>query len=142
MQILVVQNDWKCLILGTDTENMYPIFELGDPHVRVHPSFHLYLLSYYCPMNPSYTNMLNHYLYLAVKDRKSANPFVGHVLSDEWNPNYYEKETSFAVQPKEKDVKTNEQLLKREHSSSLLWEKELKSQRIMPKPFKMRSVFK
>ena len=43
-------------------------------------------------------------MYLAVEDRKSANPFIGHVLSDEWNPYYYVKESGSAV-PKEKDVK-------------------------------------
>ena len=55
-------------------------------------------------MNSSFTNFLNNYLHLAVEDRKSANSFVGHVLSDEWNPYYYEKESGSAVQPKEKDV--------------------------------------
>ena len=43
-------------------------------------------------------------MYVAVEDRKSANPFVGHVLSDEWNPYYYVMESSSTVQPKEKDV--------------------------------------
>ena len=42
-------------------------------------------------------------MYLAVKDSKSANPFEGHVLSDEWHPYHYEKELGFAIQPKEKD---------------------------------------
>ena len=70
MQIIVLKNDSKGLILETDTEKLYSILELGDPPRRVHPSCHLYLLSYYGPVNPSYTNMLNHYMYLAVQDRK------------------------------------------------------------------------
>ena len=37
--------------------------------------------SFDCPMNSFYTNMFNHYMYLEFKDRTSANPFVGHVLS-------------------------------------------------------------
>ena len=105
MQFIVPKNDSKGMILGTDTENLYSIFELGDPPTRVYPSCHLYLLSYYCPMNLSYTNMFNHYMYLAVEDRKSANPFVSHVLNDEWNPYYHEMESGSAVWPKEKDVK-------------------------------------
>ena len=95
---------FKGLILVTNTENMYFIFELGDPPARAHPSCHSYLLSNYCPMNLSYTNMFHHYMYLEVEDRKNANPFVGHVLSAECNPYYYVKEPSSAVQPKEKDV--------------------------------------
>ena len=55
-------------------------------------------------MNPSYKNQFNHYMYLAVEDRKSANPYVGHVMSADWDPYFYEKESSSAVQPKEKDV--------------------------------------
>ena len=43
-------------------------------------------------------------MYLAVEDTKSANPFVGHVLSDELNLYHYVKEWGSAVQPKEKDV--------------------------------------
>ena len=41
---------------------------------------------------------------MVVEDRKSANSFVDHVLSDNLNPYYYEKGSSSAVQPKEKDV--------------------------------------
>ena len=41
---------------------------------------------------------------LAVEDRKSANPFVGHELSDEWNPYHYVKESGSVNEPK-KDVK-------------------------------------
>ena len=81
MQIIVLINDSKSLIIKTDTENMYPFFELEDHPIKMHPSCHLYLLSYNCPMNPSYTNMLTHYMFLAVKDRKRANPFVGYMLS-------------------------------------------------------------
>ena len=43
-------------------------------------------------------------MYLAVDDTKSVNPFVGHVLSDEWNPYHYEKESGSLNQPKEKDL--------------------------------------
>ena len=60
-------------------------------------------------------------MYLAVEDRKSANPFIGHVLSDEWNPYHYVKESGSAVLPKEKDVEKVGTLLKRVHSSSPLW---------------------
>ena len=44
-------------------------------------------------------------MYLAVEDRKSVNLLVGYVMSAEWDPYYYEKESGFVVQPKEKDVK-------------------------------------
>ena len=47
--------------------------------------------------------MFECYMYLAVENRESANQFLGHVLSDEWNPHYYENNSGFAVQPKEKD---------------------------------------
>ena len=43
-------------------------------------------------------------MYLVVEERKSANPFVGHVLSNEWNTYHYVKEKNSANQPKEKDV--------------------------------------
>ena len=104
MQIIILKNDSKDLILGNNNEKLYSIFEWGDPPTRVHPSCHLYLLSYYCSLNASYTNMFNNYMHLAVEDRKSANPFVGYVLNDEWNPYYYEKESGPAVQPPKKDV--------------------------------------
>ena len=42
-------------------------------------------------------------MYLAVKDRKSANLFVAHVLSDEWNTYHYIMESGFANEPKEKN---------------------------------------
>ena len=42
-------------------------------------------------------------MYFAVENRESANQFLCHVLSDEWNPHYYENNSGFAVQPKEKD---------------------------------------
>ena len=41
---------------------------------------------------------------LAVQDRKSTNPYVGYVMSVQWDPYFYEKESIPAVQPKEKDV--------------------------------------
>ena len=104
MQIIVIRNDSKGLILGTVTDKLYSFLEFGDPPARVHPSCHVLLLSYYCPTNPSYTNMFNNHMYLAIEDRKSANPFVGHVLSDEQNPYHYVKESGSVVQPKEKDV--------------------------------------
>ena len=44
MQITVLKNDSKDLILGMDTEKLYSIFEFRDPWTRVHPSCHLYLL--------------------------------------------------------------------------------------------------
>ena len=43
-------------------------------------------------------------MYLALKGRKSANPFVGPVLSNEWNPYHFVKESGSANNPKEKDV--------------------------------------
>ena len=48
--------------------------------------------------------MFNDYMYLAVEERKSANPFVGHVPSDEWNPYHCVKESGSDNQPKKKDV--------------------------------------
>ena len=55
-------------------------------------------------MNPSYTNIFNHCTYSAVEGRKSANPFVGHVISDECNPNHYIQKAGSVNQSKEKDV--------------------------------------
>ena len=55
-------------------------------------------------MNPSYQNTFNYYIFLVVEDRKSANPSVGHVMIAEWDSFYCEKESSSAVQHKEKDV--------------------------------------
>ena len=43
-------------------------------------------------------------MYLAGEGRKSVNPFVGHVLSDECNPCYYVRESDSDNQPKEKDM--------------------------------------
>ena len=102
MQIIVLKNNSKELILRTDNDKLYSFLGFGDLPARVHPPCHLYLLYCYCPMNASYTNMFNNYMYLAVEDRKSANLFVGHVLSDEWNPYHYVKKS--ANKSKEKDV--------------------------------------
>ena len=140
MQIIVLKSDAKGLILGTNTDSLYSYLGFGGTPARVHLSCHLYLLSYYCPINPSYTNMFNHYMYLALEDRKSANTFSGHYLSDEWNPYHYVKESGSAVQPKEMDADTT--VLKRVHSSSPLWKKLLKSPRMMIKPSKMKRMFK
>ena len=43
-------------------------------------------------------------MYLAVKGSKSANQFIGHVLSDEWDPYSFVKESGITNQPKEKEV--------------------------------------
>ena len=43
-------------------------------------------------------------MYLAVEDQKSANPYVCHVMSADWDPYFYEKESRSAGQPKEKDM--------------------------------------
>ena len=43
-------------------------------------------------------------MYLAVEDRKSANPYAGHVMSAEWYPYFYEKESISAVLNKEEDA--------------------------------------
>ena len=59
MQIIILKNDPKDLILGTDTDKLYSFLLFGDPPTRVHPPCRLYLLSYYFPTNPSYTNMFN-----------------------------------------------------------------------------------
>ena len=66
-------------------------------------------------------------MYLAVDDRKSANPYVGHVMSLEWDLYFYEKESFSYLQPKKRTWKRFEQLLKRVHQSSPLWEKTPKS---------------
>ena len=57
-------------------------------------------------------------MYFAVEDKKSANPYVSHVLSAEWDSYYYEKKSIFAVQPKEKDMEKLEAA--RVHPSSPL----------------------
>ena len=101
MQITILKNDLKGLILGTDTDKIYCFLGFGDPPARMHPPCHFYLLFSYCPTNPSYTNMFNQYIYMAVEDRKSANLFV---LSDQWNSYNYVKESGSANQPKEMDV--------------------------------------
>ena len=61
-------------------------------------------------MNPLNQSKFNHYMYLAVKDRKSANTFVGHLMSAEWDPYCYEKATNFccATQKKDKSLKATE----------------------------------
>ena len=104
MPIAIFQNDSKGLLVVTNTESLYSTYELRDPPARVHPICHLYCLSYYCPMNSSYQNQFNNYMYLAVQGKKSANPYIGHVMSVEWDPYFYEKESFSAMQPKEKDV--------------------------------------
>ena len=86
--------------------------------------------------------MFNYYMYFAVGDRKIANPFVGHVLSKEWNSYYFEKESGSAVQPKEKDAEKVRIVAEEVHSSSPLWKKSLKSPKKMLKPSKMRQTFK
>ena len=73
MQIIVVKNDLKNLIVGTENDKLYSFLGYGDPPARVHPPCHLYLLSYYCLTNPSFTNMFNHIMYVAVKGT-SKNP--------------------------------------------------------------------
>ena len=76
-------------------------------------------------------------MYFAFEDRKIANPFVGHVLSNEWSSQYYVKESSSAVQPKEKDVEKVGKASKKGTPLSPVWKKALKSPRMMPKPSKM-----
>ena len=98
------QKNSKGQLMLTNTENFYSTYELGDPPATVHPSCHLYFVSHYCPMNPSYQNEFNHYMYLAVDKRKEENQYVGHVMSADWYPHFYKKESSSAMQPKEKDV--------------------------------------
>ena len=63
MQIIFHVNDSKFFIMGTDSHKLYSFLGFGDPLARVHPSCHLYLLSYFHPMNLSNTNMFNHYMY-------------------------------------------------------------------------------
>ena len=70
MQIIIVKKDSKRLILGTITDNLYSYLRFGDPPARVHPSCHLYLLSYYCLTYLSYRNVFIHYMYMAGGDRK------------------------------------------------------------------------
>ena len=48
--------------------------------------------------------MFSHYIYFAVEDKNSANPFVRHVVSDEWNQYHYIKESGSPNLPKEKDM--------------------------------------
>ena len=63
VQIIILKNDSKGLILGTDTGNFSSFFGFGDPPARVHPPCPLYLFSYYCATNQSYISMFNHYMY-------------------------------------------------------------------------------
>ena len=102
----------------------------------------MYLLSYYCAMNPYYTNMFNHYIYLAVEDSKSANLVAGHVLSDKWNPYYYVKESGYAIQPKEKDVEKVGTAFEESTLIKSTVKKPLKSPRMMLKLSKMNRMFK
>ena len=83
MQTVVHRINLIGLILGTGNDKLYSLLGFGDPPGRVYPPCQLYIHSYFCLNNPSYTNMFNHYMYLEVEDRNGANPFVGHVLSDE-----------------------------------------------------------
>ena len=99
MHISVHTNVSKSLILRTDIDNLFCFLGFGHPPARVHPPCNLYLLSYYCPTNPPCTNIFNHYMYLAVEGRKSANTFVGCVLSDEWNPYHFVKESGTTKHP-------------------------------------------
>ena len=86
IQVIVLKNDFKGLILRTNNDKHYSFLWFGLTPARVLPSCHFYFLLYCCPMNPSHTNMFNLKMHLGVEDRKSLSPFVGHVLSDEWNP--------------------------------------------------------
>ena len=110
MPIIIFQNDSKGWLLVTNTESFYSTYELGDPPARVQAICNLYLLSYYCPMNPSFQNEFNHYMYLAVQDRKSANPFVSHVMSAEWDQYFYEEESFSVMQPKEMNMEKVDQV--------------------------------
>ena len=92
MPTIIFQNDTKGLLMVTNTEGLYCTYEFGDPPARVHPNCHLHLLSYYCPMKSSYQNEINHYMYLAVQDRKSANPYAGHMVNAAIDPYFHEKE--------------------------------------------------
>ena len=59
--IIIFQNDCKGLLMATNTESLYSTYELGDPQARVHPTCHLYLVSYFFPINPSNQNEFYHY---------------------------------------------------------------------------------
>ena len=54
MPIIIFQNDFKGLLMITNTESLHSTFVFGDPPARVHPTCHLHLLSYYCPINSVY----------------------------------------------------------------------------------------
>ena len=125
----------------TNTENFYSTYELGDPPATVHPSCHLYFVSHYCPMNPSYQNEFNHYMYLAVEDRKNANPYVGHIMSADQDAYFYEKESCSAVQLKEKDVEKVGAASEEGTLIESIVEKDTEISKIMPKPSKMRRMF-
>ena len=127
------------MILGTKTDKLYSFLGFGDPPARMHLLCHMYLLSYFCS---SYTNMFSHHMYLVVEDKKIANPFVGHVLSDEWSPYHYVKESGSVNQPKAKDVEKVGTVPEEGKIIKHLLKKPLKSPRMMLKPSKMRRMFK
>ena len=92
-------------------------------------------------MNPSYQNYFNHYMYLGVEDRKSANPYVGHVMSADWDPYYYEKDSNSAMQPKEMDVENIGAASEEGTFIKFTVGNTLKSPRMMPKLSKMSRMF-
>ena len=63
MPIIIFQNDSKGLLMVINSNSLYSVYELRDPPARVHPTCHLYLLSYYCLMHPSNQNEFNHYIW-------------------------------------------------------------------------------
>ena len=73
---------------------------------------------------------------------KSVNPFVGHVLRDEWSPYHYAKGTGSANQPKEKDVEIVVKVSKESTLIKSTVDKAIKSPRMMLKPSKIRRTFK
>ena len=48
--------------------------------------------------------MFNHYIYMEIPEWETANPYEGHVLSDEWHPYWFVKDSRYANQLKEKDL--------------------------------------
>ena len=46
MPIIIFQNDFKGMMIVTNTESLYSTYELEDPPARVRLTFHIYLLSY------------------------------------------------------------------------------------------------
>ena len=45
-QNIILKNDSKGLILGTDSDQLFSFLEFGDPTARVHPPCHSYLVYY------------------------------------------------------------------------------------------------